>query len=404
MLNSDRIVSLAKRAEAIKSPKFGVIAEVRKCVEGVSGVIHLGYGEPDFPTPKHIREAAKKAIDEGFTHYVLPSEGSTELRNAIAQKVSSKNDLDVDPSKEIVVTAGVQEAINVAMLSILESGDEVIMAEPYYYSLPLAVTLGDGTPIYTELKENRDFRLDPDDIENKVTSKTKAIALIDPNCPTGSLLTKEDLSAIAEIADRHNLLVVTDEIYEGLVYDDAKHYSIASFPGMKERTISIFGFSKSYAMTGWRVGYIVANESLMGALKEVHVQLTICVNSIAQKAALAALTGPQACVEEMRRKYELRRNLFVAGLKRLGIACKPPKGSFFVYANISRYNLSSTEFAKLLARDAKVLAYPGTAFSLSRSGEKYIRFSLTASEQDLKKALERIQSVTDELSAGSSSA
>lgn len=280
----DRIVSLSKRAEAIKSPKFGVIAEVRKCIEGLTDVINLGYGEPDFPTPKHIREAAKKAIDEGFTHYVLPPEGLNELRNAIAEKVSSKNGFDVDPSTEIMVTAGVQEAINVAMLSIVEPGDEVIVADPYYYSHPLAVIFGDGTPIYIELRENRDFRLDPDDIEKKVTSKTKAIVLIDPNCPTGSLLTKEDLSAIAEIANRHGLLVVTDEVYEELVYDGARHHSIASFPGMKERTISTFGFSKSYAMTGWRVGYAVASQSLMKALKEVHAQLTICVNSISQKA------------------------------------------------------------------------------------------------------------------------
>lgn len=399
----DRIVSLSKRAEAIKSPKFGVIAEVRKCIEGLTDVINLGYGEPDFPTPKHIREAAKKAIDEGFTHYVLPPEGLNELRNAIAEKVSSKNGFDVDPSTEIMVTAGVQEAINVAMLSIVEPGDEVIVADPYYYSHPLAVIFGDGTPIYIELRENRDFRLDPDDIEKKVTSKTKAIVLIDPNCPTGSLLTKEDLSAIAEIANRHGLLVVTDEVYEELVYDGARHHSIASFPGMKERTISTFGFSKSYAMTGWRVGYTVASQSLMKALKEVHAQLTICVNSISQKAALAALTGSQECVEEMRRKYESRRNLLVAGLNRLGIACKPPQGSFYVYANMSRYNLSSTEFAKLLARDAKVLGYPGTAFSRNKSGEKYIRFSLTASEEKLKEALERIQSVTDELSGARAS-
>jgi aminotransferase len=227
--------------------------------------------------------------------------------------------------------------------------------------------------------------------------------LIDPNCPTGSLLTKEDLSAIAEIANRHGLLVVTDEVYEELVYDGARHHSIASFPGMKERTISTFGFSKSYAMTGWRVGYAVASQSLMKALKEVHAQLTICVNSISQKAALAALTGSQECVEEMRRKYESRRNLLVAGLNRIGIACKPPQGSFYVYANMSRYNLSSTEFARLLARDAKVLGYPGTAFSRNKSGEKYIRFSLTASEEKLKEALERIQSVTDELSGARAS-
>jgi len=397
-LTADRISSLAKRAEDIKSPKFGVIAEVRKCIEGLTDVINLGYGEPDFPTPMHIREAAKKAIDEGFTHYVLPPEGLPELRSAIAGKVSRKNGFDVDPSTEVLVTAGVQEAINHTMLSILEPGDEVIIADPYYYSHALAVIFSGGIPIYTELKENRDFRADPEDIEKKVTSKTKAILLIDPNCPTGSLLTMEDLNAVAQIATRHGLFVVTDEIYEDLVYDGAKHYSIASFPGMKERTISTFGFSKSYAMTGWRVGYVVGSKDLMRVLKEVHAQLTICTNSISQKAALTALTGSQECVEEMRRSYESRRNLLAAGLNKLGIVCNPPKGSFYLYTDVSRFNLSSTEFAKLLARDAKVLGYPGTAYSLSKSSDRYVRFSLTTSEEKLKEALERISSVTAELS------
>jgi len=284
------------------------------------------------------------------------------------------------------------------MLSILEPGDEVIIADPYYYSHALAVIFSGGIPIYTELKENRDFRGDPEDIEKKVTSKTKAILLIDPNCPTGSLLTMEDLNAVAQIATRHGLFVVTDEIYEDLVYDGAKHYSIASFPGMKERTISTFGFSKSYAMTGWRVGYIVGSKDLMRVLKEVHAQLTICTNSISQKAALTALTGSQECVEEMRRSYESRRNLLAAGLNKLGIVCNPPKGSFYLYTDVSRFNLSSTEFAKLLARDAKVLGYPGTAYSLSKSSERYVRFSLTTSEEKLKEALERISGVAAELS------
>lgn len=395
-LNEERI-SIAERAKSMKSPKFGVIAEVRKLIEGVSDVIVLGYGEPDFPTPQHICEAAKRAIDEGFTHYVLPPEGLTGLREAIAEKVAAKNGFDVNPSTEVVVTAGVQEAVNVAMLTLLNPGDEVIMPEPYYYSHPLAVTIASGTPIYTELTEDRDFRLNPADIERKITPRTKAIVLLDPNCPTGSLLTKEDLGVISDIAKKYNLVVVTDEIYEDLVYDGAKHFSIASFPGMKKRTISIFGFSKSYAMTGWRVGYMVADEDLMKVLKEVHAQLTICVNSIAQKAALAALAGTQDCIEEMRQKYQSRRNMFVNGLNKLGFSCKPPKGAFYVYANTSKFNLTSTELAKLLAKDARVLGYPGTAYSLSKSGEKYIRFSLTEREEQLKIALDRMQKVTEKL-------
>lgn len=384
---------ITERAKNLRSPKFGVITEVRKLVVGVKDAIILGYGEPDFITPKYICEAAKRAIDEGFTHYVLPPEGLTELREAIAEKISTKNGFDVDPSTEVLVTAGVQEAVNVATLTLIESGDEVIVPDPYYYSHPLAVILAGGVPVFTELREDRDFRLDPDDIKKKITPRTKAILFVDPNCPTGSVLTKEDIEAISEIARNHNLLVITDEIYEDLVYDGAEHHSIAFLPGMKERTISMFGFSKSYAMTGWRVGYMVADESFMKNMKEVHAQLTICVNSIAQKAALAAITGSQDCVEKMRQKYKVRRDIFVEGLNRVGMTCKPPKGAFYVYANTSKFNLTSTELAKRLAKEAKVLGYPGTAYTLRKTGEKYIRFSLTASEEKLKTALERIQKV-----------
>jgi aminotransferase len=295
----------------------------------------------------------------------------------------------------LIITAGVQEALNVVALTIIEPGDEVIVSDPYYYSHPLSVLLAGGKPVFTELREERDFRLDPDDIEKKITSKTKAIIYSDPNCPTGSILTKGDLEAISEIASAHNLFVITDEIYEEIIYNGAKHYSIASFPDMGERVISIFGFSKAYAMTGWRVGYMVADTRLMVNLKEVHAQLTICANSIAQKAALAAITGPQDCVEKMRQKYQVRRDIFVDGLNRLDMTCKPPKGTFYVYPNISKFNLSSTEIAKRLAKHAKVLGYPGTAYSLGKSGEEYIRFSLTVNEEKLKLALERIQKVIE---------
>lgn len=389
---------MAERAKSIRSPKFRDIAEVRKLIEGVNDVIILGYGEPDFVTPKHIREAAKKAIDEGFTHYVLPVEGLTALREAIAEKISIKNEFEVDPFTEVLVTAGVQEAVNVVMLTLIEPGDEVIMPEPYYYSDPLAVILAGGVPVFTELKEEQDFCIDPDDVEEKITPRTKAIFFVNPNCPTGAVFTKESLDAISEIAKKYNILVITDEIYEDLVYDEAKHYSIASFPSMKERTISMFGFSKSYAMTGWRVGYVAADENFMKNMKEIHAQLTICVNSIAQKAALAAITGPQDCVEEMQKKYERRRDFFVEGLNKLGMTCKPPKGAFYVYANTSKFNITSLELAKHLAKDTRVLAYPGTAYTTTRSiGEKYIRFALTVDRGKLGNSLERMQKLVEEL-------
>ena len=392
-----KIKAIAKRAEGIRSPKFGQIAEIRKLVQGATDIVDLGYGEPDFVTPTHIREAGKQAIDEGFTHYVLPVEGLTPLREAIGQKLSRENGIDIDPSSELLVTAGVQEAINVIMLTLINPGDEVILPEPYYYSHPLGIMLAGGVPVYTKLKEERDYRIDPQDVEKKITPKTKAIFYISPNCPTGSVFLREDLEKLAQIARKKKLFIITDEIYEKLVYDGLKSCSIASLPGMKEQTISMFGFSKAYAMTGWRIGYLVANKELMRNMIEIHGQLLICTNSVAQKAALEALRGPQDCVEEMRKDYEERRNIFVEGLNRQRVRCNPPKGSFYIYANISELGISGFEFAKRLAKEAKVLAYPGTAFTKDESGNNYIRFAYTKSKEKLKEAVRRIEQVVKKL-------
>ena len=385
--------AIAERAKRIRSPKFGQIAEVRNLAVGKEDIVDLGYGEPDFTTPFHIREAAKKAIDEGFTHYVLPVEGLTELREAISKKLYADNGIDADPKSEVLVTAGVQEAINVVMLTLIEPGDEVIMPEPYYYSHPLAVILAGGVSVYTQLKEDRDFRIDPDEVKDKINSKTKAIIYISPNCPTGSVFMREDLERIAESALENKIFIVTDEIYEKLVYDGEKHLSIGSFPEVRGQTISMFGFSKAYAMTGWRIGYLTASGNLVKNFVELHGQITICANSIAQKAALAALIGPQDCVEEMRKEYEDRRNLFISGLSNLNIRCRYPKGSFYIYANISGFGISGFEFAKRLAAEAKVISYPGTAFTTDESGPDYIRFAYTKSQDKLNTAIRRIEGV-----------
>jgi len=389
--------AVAKRVEKLKSPKFGEIAEIRNLIQGARDVIDLGYGEPDFNTPEHIREAAKKAMDEGYTHYVLPVEGLTELREAVARKLLKENNINADPSAEILVTAGVQEATNVAVLSLIDPGDEVILPEPYYYSDPLAVMLAGGTPVYTQLKEENDYRLDLEDLESKITSKTKAIFYISPNCPTGAVFPEEDLKALAALAKEKKLFIITDEIYEKLVYDGQKHCSIASFPDARELTISMFGFSKAYAMTGWRIGFLHAPAALVKVMLEVHGQLVIGANSIAQKAAVTALIGPQDCVEEMRRSYEERRNVFVEGLNHLGFSCKPPQGSFYIYANISKFNMTSLELAKLLAEKARVIGYPGTAYTKNQSGDKYLRFAYTKDFNELKTALERIEKVVSKL-------
>lgn len=389
--------AIAERAKKIRSPKFGQIAEVRSLVRGVEGVVDLGYGEPNFVTPVHIRDAAKQAMNEGYTHYVLPVEGLTELREAIGEKLSRKNGIDVDSYTEILVTAGVQEAINVTMLTLINPGDEVILPSPFYYADPLGVVLAGGVPVYTKLEEERDFRINPEDVNKKITNKTKAICYVSPNCPTGGVFKKEDLEEIGKIVKERNIFIITDEIYENLLYDEEKHFSIASLPDIKAQTISMFGFSKSYAMTGWRIGYVAAHRELIRNMIEIHGQLLIGANSLAQKAALAALTGPQDCVEEMRREYEVRRNLFADGLNQLGFRCKRPKGSFYIYANISELGISGFELAKLIARDAKVLGYPGTAFTPDKDGDKYIRFSYTKPIDQLKTALERLEKAIKKL-------
>jgi aspartate/methionine/tyrosine aminotransferase len=246
------------------------------------------------------------------------------LRKAIADKLLRQNKIAVDPEKEVLVTSGVQTAINVAMLVLVNPGDEVIMPQPYYYSDPLAVLMAGGKPVYTQLREENDFRIDFDELETKITPRTKAFFYISPNCPTGSIFTREDLERLAQIAKRKHIFMISDEIYENLVYDRMEHVSIASLPGMKDYSISMFGFSKTFSMTGWRIGYMIGPEFVMNRMREIHAQLTICPNSIAQKAALAALKDQERCAREIRDVYQERRDVFIKGLNEVGFRCKPP--------------------------------------------------------------------------------
>lgn len=383
--------ALSQRALGVQSPKFGVIAEVRKQMEGLEDVIVLGYGEPDLDTPDFIREAGKKAIDEGFTHYVLPTEGYIPLRQAIGEKLLKQNKIVVDPEKEILVTSGVQTAINTVILTLVNPGDEVIIPQPYYYSDPLAVIMAGGKAVYTQLREENEYRIDFEDLEGKITDKTKAFFYISPNCPTGSVFTKEDLERLAEIAKKRKILMISDEIYEDLVYDGETNVSIASLLGMKDYAISMFGFSKTFAMTGWRIAYTIGPEQILGRMKEIHAQLTICPNSIAQKAAHVALSRYENCVREIRTIYEERRNIFIKGLNELGFRCKPPAGSFYVYCNISGFRVTGFELAKRIAREARVVGYPGVAYTEDNSGDPYIRFAYTVSKEKLQVALERLK-------------
>ena len=388
---------LSERVRRMHSPKFGVIAEVRKQIEGLTDVVVLGYGEPDTDTPDFIQEAGKKAIEAGFTHYVLPTEGYTPLRQAIAEKLAEHNKIVVDPDNEVLVTSGVQMAINVAILALVNPGDEVIIPQPYYYSDPLAVVMAGGKPVYTQLREENDFRVDFRDLESKITKRTKAFFYISPNCPTGSVFTQEDMEKLSEIAKRYRIFMISDEIYEDLVYDGRKNVNIASLPGMRDYSISMFGFSKTFSMTGWRIAYMIGPRGVMDRMKEIHAQLTICPNSIAQKAAVTALAGRERCVQEIRATYEERRNIFVKGLNELGFRCKPPAGSFYVYCNISGFGMTGFELSKRIAKEARVLGYPGVSYTEDNSGDPYIRFAYTVSKEKLLVALDRMRDFVNKL-------
>jgi len=367
------------------------IGQVRQLVRGEKNLIDLGFGDVNFDTPDHIREAAKNALDEGYTHYVLPSEGIKELRDAIADKLLRDNNIKSDPDTDIVVTPGVQQAVNIIMQSILNPGDEVIIADPCWMAYPNAIQFPGGKVQYVPVREERNFRIAPEDIEKVVNKNTKLIVLVSPDNPTGSCLTKEDMEKIGEIALKNNLLVLSDEIYEKYIWTEHGHYSMAAIPEMKNNVVTINGFSKNYAMTGWRIGYIVtANKDLMNNIKALHAQYVATINSFVQKGAIAALIGDQKPINNMIKQYEKRMNLMVEKLNKIeGITCHKPGGSFYVYPSVKGTGMTSFDFAKLLAKEAKVLVYPGTAFG-PNAGKYYLRLSLSVTESKIIEATERI--------------
>lgn len=363
-------------------------------------VMPLALGDPDFRTPKPIVDAAKEAMNEGYTHYTA-SEGLPELRRAIADKLENENRVSVNPDSEVVVTAGGEEALHATMQSLINVGDEVIVPDPCY-AFDKLVQLAGGVPIFTPLKEEDEFRMNAKDIEEKITRRTKMIIMNSPNNPTGSVLSKDDVEQIAEIAKRHDLLVISDEIYEKIMFDNHRHYSIASFPGMKTRTITINGFSKGFAMTGWRIGYLAADKSLANVIKKVHHYIALSAPTIAQKAALFALSEKHIVdksVKEMVKEYQKRRDLLVGQLNDMpGIHCLKPAGSIYAFPSVKGLGLSSFDFALHLIEECRVVVYPGTAFG--NSGEGYLRVSLAYPKEKMGIALQKIKEVVQNLAAG----
>lgn len=362
----------------------------------IEDVISLGVGEPDFDTPWHVREEGIYTLQKGRTFYTA-NRGLMELRTEISNYIARNHAVQYNPATQVLVTIGGSEAIDLALRACLEPGDEVIYHEPCYVSYLPCITLADGVPVPIPLKEANDFRLTAEELEAAITPKSKALILSFPNNPTGAVMSKEDLEAIAEVIVRHDLLVITDEIYSELSYTGKKHYSLIDLPGMVERTIYINGFSKAYAMTGWRLGYCCGPEEILAQMVKIHQFAIMAAPTMSQYAGTMALKNGASDVEMMRDSYNQRRRYLMAELKRLGIPCFEPFGAFYIFPNISQFGLSSEEFATRLIREHKVAVVPGSAFG--QSGEGFVRVSYAYSIDELKQAFERIERFITELRA-----
>ena len=376
--------SFSKR---IHAEDVSVRTKLLEIAAKLQDVIALGRGDPDFHTPAHIVEAAKRAIDANEHHYTHPA-GLPQLREAIAAHLKQQYRLDYG-ADEVVVTAGTQEAVMLCMLALIDEGDEVLLPAPRFTSYDSAVTMCGGVPVDVPTVQANDYALLPAEIEKRITKRTKVIVLITPNNPTGAVTPPAMVREIAAIAQRRDLIVIADDIYARIIFEGSEHLSIATLPGMKERTITINGFSKSHAMTGWRVGYVAAPRDVVRRLTEPRHTLSINAATPSQFAALAALTGPQEPVEAMIRTYAERRTVMMQGLDALGFTYGHPGGAFYVYTNVSHTGRSSPAFCEAVLREARVLVFPGTLFG--DKDDKHIRISLLQPVARIQEALARIK-------------
>lgn len=351
-------------------------------------IISLGVGEPDFVTPWTVRKEAIDVLDRGATTYTS-NLGLLELREAVSFFLKNHYGLNYDPENEIMITVGASEAIDLALRCLINDGDEVLVPVPSYVSYSPCIELTRGVPVYVPTYEENNFIITPDDLKSKITSKTKALILPYPNNPTGAIMKKEDLEAIKDIIIEHDLIVISDEIYSELTYD-GKHVSIASLPDMKERTIVLNGFSKAFAMTGWRLGYIAAEHSFIEAMNKIHQYTTICAPIMAQYAGIKAIYECEDDIEKMRKTYDQRRRLIVNSFREIGFDCFEPKGAFYIFPSIKKTGLSSQEFCERLLKEEKIAVVPGDAFG--PGGDGFIRVSYAYSIDKIMKALERIES------------
>lgn len=368
-------------------PKSG-IREFFDLVAGRTDVISLGVGEPDFTTPWNIRESAIYSLEAGHTAYTSNA-GTPALRKAICQYLHSDYQLDYDPMSECLVTIGVSEALDLAMRALINPGDEVIYTSPSFVSYPAEVLMARGVPVPLPTKDVDNFSVNPDDLRKLITPRSKVLLLNFPCNPTGAVASEDVLREIASIACEHNLIVISDEIYSELVYDGWKHVSIASLPGMKERTIFLHGFSKAFAMTGFRIGYVCAPKAITDAMYKIHQYSIMCASITAQEAALEALKTARKDMLAMRDSYWERRNIIVRGLRDAGLDCVMPQGAFYAFPSIKSTGMTSREFAEGLLKEESVAVVPGSAFG--PGGEGYVRACYATAEDQIIEALKRIK-------------
>lgn len=357
-------------------------------VNEMSDAISLGVGEPDFDTPWHIREEGIYSLEKGRTFYTSNA-GLKELKAEISNYLKRRCQITYDYKHEIMVTVGGSEAIDIAMRAMLDPGDEVLIPQPSYVSYLPCATLANGVPVIIELKAENEFRLTAEELEEAITDKTKLLVLPFPNNPTGSIMGKEDLEKIAEVIKKHDLYVLSDEIYAELTYGEKPHVSIASLPGMWERTIVINGFSKAYAMTGWRLGYACGPKLIIEQMLKIHQFAIMCAPTTSQYAAVEALRNGDEDVAKMREEYDGRRRFLLHRFKEMGLECFEPYGAFYIFPCIKKFGMTSEEFATKLLEAEKVAVVPGTAFGAG--GEGFIRISYAYSLENLRIALERIE-------------
>ncbi len=386
-------MKLSRAVEAI--PPSG-IRRFFDVVSQMDDVISLGVGEPDFGTAWRVREAAIYGLERGRTSYTANS-GLLELRQAIAAALRGRYGLEYDPAHEVLVTVGVSEGLDLALRALLDPGDEVLVAEPCYVAYPPCVALAGGVPVSLPTSAADGFVPRAAVAERLVTPRTKAIVLNSPSNPTGAVLGRAALEALADVARRHDLLVVSDEVYDRLSYD-APHVPMATLPGMAERTLLLNGFSKTYGMTGWRVGYAAGPRPLLAAMTKIHQYTALCASRQAQEAAIEALRVPDRDVQAMIDDYDARRRLFVSGLNRLGLTCHLPAGAFYAFPSVAATGLSSQAFAERLLTEGRVAVVPGDAFGAG--GDGHVRCAYATALPQLEAALERMARFLDALPAG----